>query len=227
VPFVASRRLEDMVDPKAVTVAGRAMTEKGGQRLMEATKARTPIDTSARGGLPSDRPRGTARESVIRTAVKQHVSTLGRGWQVRVYTEDPVFPYIEWNTRPHLIEPTPEHKARAEAEGRQAMLRYYQGGRVRMSARVMHPGTTGQHPFARAAAFIEAEVPHMFREELARFARDLVPSRTGRIIDHTGRQPVGQILNASVASWIRKHSVGIAGSGRRAVNDMLGGGQGA
>lgn len=182
-PFVSEHKLEDMLDPRAVTVAGRAMAEKGGERLQEATQVRTPIDTSAHGGLPQDRVRGTARESVMVGPVRQHTASTGRGWQRRVFTEDPVFPFIEWNTKPHLIEPTLEHQARAAAEGRQAMLRYYSRGRVRYAPRVMHPGTTGQHPFARAAAFIQAEVGEsMFREELERFSHDLT-SGVRRVAD--------------------------------------------
>lgn len=220
-PFVADRRLEDLVNPDAARVAARAMADKGGERLADATRIRTPIDTSY-SPLPRSRPRGTARESIVRGPVRRHTSMLGRGYEVRVYTEDPVFPDIEWNTKPHLISPTPEHKARAAAEGRKAMLRYYKGG-IRYAASVMHPGTTGQHPFSRAAAFIEAEAGHMFDEELAVFARDLVSGRTGRIIDHTGRLPVGQIMDASIAAWIRSHTIPIRGSGRRAVTDILGG----
>lgn len=222
-PFVADRRLEDMLNPKAVTVAGRAMTDKGADRLVDAVKLRTPIDTSARGGLPSDRPRGTARESIERGPIRRHTSTVGRGWQARVFTEDPVFPYIEWNTKPHLIEPTPEHKARAAAEHRQAMLRYFAGGAVRYALRVQHPGTTGQHPFARAAAFVQAEVGEsMFREELEQFARDLVSGRTGRIIDRTGRASVNVIMNQVVASWIKAHTIKITSSSRRSLSDPIG-----
>jgi hypothetical protein len=213
-PFIADRRLEDILNPKAPSVAAKAMADKGGEWLLDAVRTRTPIDTSSSPLGPS-RPRGTARDSLIRGPVRSHASARGRGYQVRVYTEDPIFPDIEWNTRPHIIEPTAEHKAHAAAEGRQALLRFWQGGGIRLAARVMHPGTTGQHPFARAEAFLEASAgAGMFREELEQFAHDLVLDRTGRIIDRTGRAPVDKILNASVASWIRAHTVKLA-SGRR------------
>ena len=225
-PFVASRRLEDMLNPDAARIAAKAMADKGGTRLMEATKLRTPIDTSYT-PIPSSRPRGTARESVQRGPVKSRIVYGSRAYEVRVFTEDPVFPYIEWTTRPHLITPTPEHQARAAAEGRRAMLMFYAHGRIMWRPFVFHPGTQGQHPFARAAAFIQAEAAHMFGEELAQFARDLTPTRTGRIIDRTGRGSVSQIMNASVASWIKAHTIQIPRSGRRAVTDILGGGLGA
>jgi hypothetical protein len=221
-PFYADRRLEDLLNPGAAKVASRAIADKGADRLMEAVKTRTPIDTSY-SPLPQSRPRGTARESVVRGPVKQRSSPIGPRYEGRVYTEDPVFPYIEWNTRPHIIRPTPEHIAQAAAEGRRAMLRYFSGGGIRYARQVLHPGTTGQHPFARAEAFIEAEVSHMFDEELEQFARDLVSSRTGRVIDRTGRAPVDQIMSAAVASWIRSHTIQIPRAGRRAVADMLGG----
>lgn len=220
-PFIADRRLEDILNPDASRVAAKAMADKGGERLMEATKARTPIDTSF-SPLPRSRPRGTARESIVRGPVRSHTSVIGRGYRVSVYTEDPVFPYIEWNTRPHTISPTPEHVVQAAAEGRRAMLRYWSGG-LQFADRVLHPGTTGQHPFARAAAWLEAESSFMFAEELEQFARDLVLARTGRVIDRTGRAPVAEIMDASVASWIKAHTIPIRGSGRRAVTDALGG----
>lgn len=224
-PFVASRRLEDILNPKAAPVAARAMAEKGGQRLMEATKSRTPVDTSYSPLGPS-RPRGTARESILRTPAKLRRRVGGPAYVSVVYTEDPIFPYIEWNTRPHRIAPTPEHRARAEAEGRRAMLRFFQNGRLRYAESVMHPGTVGQHPFARAAAFLEAESGHLFTVELEQFAHDLVLPRTGRIIDRIKRDPL-QIQDQAIAAWIRAHTVKISGSGRRAVTDLLGGGLGA
>jgi len=171
-PFVADRRLEDMLDPRAVTVAGRAMTEKGGDHLQRATKERTPISTDPLGGLPRERPRGTLRESIVRGPVRRHTSPIGRGWQVRVYTEDEVGPYVEWNTVPHPIEPIPPGRA----------LRFYSRGAIRFAGRVLHPGTQGHHMFARAAAWLEAEVPHLFTAELARFGHDLT-SRVRRVED--------------------------------------------
>jgi hypothetical protein len=182
VGFVCDQQLEDMVDPRAVTVAGRAMTDKGGSRLAEATRVRTPIDTSPTLGLPRLRPRGTARESIMEGDVRQHVSTGGRGWEKRAFTEDPIFPYIEWNTRPHEIRPTLEHEARVAAENearapgqpkKRAALRFPGRDGVTFRGALHHPGTTGQHPFARAAAFIETEVPGMFDVELERFGHDL------------------------------------------------------
>jgi len=199
-----------MLNPTAVTAAGRAMVDKGGEKLAEATRRRTPIDVSPSGGLPRERPRGTLRDSITRGPVRQHTSTLGRGWQLQVYTEDPVGPYVEWNTRPHEIRPTAEHVARAAAEGRQAMLRFFHEGQIRYAAVVHHPGTQGQHMFARAAAFLEVEVPHMFSEELERFGRDLTSGRGGRILNRTGRGSVGEELDDAVKAFIRSHTIPIS-----------------
>ena len=162
-PFVCDRKLEDFLNPSAVTVAGRAMAEKGADRLQEATQTRTPISTSMSGGLPRSRPPGTLRDSIQRGPVRKHTSSLGRGWQARVFTEDEIAPYVEWDTRAHEIRPRPPGKA----------LRFYAGGQVRYASVVHHPGTTGQHMFSRAAAYVQAESSSMFDEELARFGHDL------------------------------------------------------
>lgn len=189
-PFISERPLQDILNPQAVTVAGRAMAEKGGDVLLREVRRRTPVFTGETGPLGRKRKRGTALESLQVGAVRGHTSAVGRGWERRVFTEDPVFPFIEWNTRPHEIKPTAEHIARARAEGREAQLVFFQRGQVRHASRVWHPGTRGQHPFARGAAFVESEVGHLFGRELERFGEDLTANRSGRILDR-GRSADG------------------------------------
>lgn len=162
-PFVTSHKLEDMLYPPAVTVAGRAMAEKGGKRLHEVTQARTPIDTSDVGPLKRARVPGTLRESiqVDRVRAKRGVP---KGWQVRVFTEDPIAPHVEWTTKPHEIRPRDPRGS----------LRFYSHGQVRFAKVVHHPGTRGQKMFSGAAAFVQSEVgTQFFREELDRFAHDV------------------------------------------------------
>ena len=45
-PFVADRRLEDLLDPAAGGRAARRIAEAGTERLVENTRRNTPIDTS-------------------------------------------------------------------------------------------------------------------------------------------------------------------------------------
>lgn len=172
-PFVAERPLEDMINLAAVDRAGVAMTGKGGERLAEVTRSLTPI---YRGSRPEGhgRERGTARRSIRTDVVRRHTSPLGRGWRRRVLTDDPVFPYIEWDTRPHDIP-------NAFGFG----IDFGIGGRFDGK---FHPGTTGQHPFARAALIVALEVSGMFALELEEFGRDLTAARGRRGLDEALRR---------------------------------------
>jgi hypothetical protein len=173
-PFVADRKLERMVDPTAVTRAGRTMTAKGGGRLHHDTQQLTPVYVPRAGDPPRARRPGTLRRSVKKTPVRRHVGAAGTtGWAVRVYTEDPVGPHVEWTTRPHDIP-------NAFGWGPDFGI----GGRF---SGKFHPGTTGQHMFARAAAILNANVHRMFAPELAEFARDLTGLRSGTTTDRRSR----------------------------------------
>lgn len=222
-PFVTNRPLQDMINGQAATIAGRAITARGGELLADAVRTRTPIDTSYSLGAPSTRPRGTARDSIVAAAVRSHTSTRGRGWRRRVFTEDPIFPFIEWNTRPHIIAPTAEHQARAAAEGRKAMLRFPQGGVMRYAAFVRHPGTTGQHPFARAAAALQAAVGEgMFSAELEEFKRNLTASRVSDAFAARADE-AEQMMSEAVMAWIRANTIKISQGSRQSHTDPLGG----
>lgn len=159
-PFVCTHDLGDLVQPAAVTRAGRAMTRKGGDKLLHDTKELTPVYRPRPGAPPRTRRPGTLRRSFKADRVARHVAGDGTtGWTVRVFTEDPIAPHVEWNTVPHDIP---------NAFGRGPLFGI--GGPF---AGKFHPGTTGQHMVARAAAILDANAHRMFGPELATFAREL------------------------------------------------------
>lgn len=114
--------------------------------------------------------------------------TLKRSWEfgdvdvrerriaVTVETFDPVAPHVEWDTAPHRIRPKPERVAKAAAQGRRAMLRFYDRatGAVVFRGEVFHPGTSGAHMMARALDRLEVEWPVIAREEWAALGRGRV-----------------------------------------------------
>lgn len=154
--FHCAIRLEDMLDEKAVPKAARRIVDDVGDRQRDLTREFTPVSPAAHKG----RPPGTAKASVERSDVEDYVGPHGRGWRVRTFTLDPIFPYIEWDTEAHDI---PNAFGRGPDFGI--------GGRFEGK---FHPGTTGQHPFSRAALQVETEVPKLAQSALEQFARDLV-----------------------------------------------------
>lgn len=111
--------------------------------------------------------------------------TLKRSWQlghiivgedvyyVEVFTEDPVAPHVEWDTAPHRIRPKPARVAAAAAQGRRAMLRWWDRntGQMVFAHEVLHPGTSGAHMMARALDMLELEWQTIVHEELELWAR--------------------------------------------------------
>lgn len=164
-PFVADRDLSTMVDLDAVDRACKRITDDAGDRLQANVRRNTPVDASPFRDKP-DRPRGALRESIERGRVEATVPD----YRVRVFTEDPVAPHVEWDTRPHTI--------RARRPGGRLHWRDRQTGDHRFAASVEHPGTTGQHMFAAGAARTEAEIEAVAEPAVRQFERELIRGRT-------------------------------------------------
>lgn len=172
-PFVASRRLEDMVNPAAVPAFMARAGDAAGDRLLELTRMNTPIDTNPWHDH-ADRPPGTLRASEQRSPVERHRSIAGSGIRVRAFTEDRVAPFVENTTRPHLIRP----------RNPGGMLRFRVGpdGRSVFARVVHHPGTRGAHMFAIGALMLEAELDRVLAPAMREFERDLT-RESHRIFD--------------------------------------------
>lgn len=83
-----------------------------------------------------------------------HLTKIGSVAMIEVYTEDPIAPYVEYDTRPHIIRPRTA-----------SMLRFRSSktGDVIYAAEVLHPGTTGVHMMARACAEVAADADRLMR----------------------------------------------------------------
>jgi hypothetical protein len=194
-PWVVDGDPADALDPTAVTRFGQDFTDAVGSHLRDAVKSRTPISTARVGVAPigdpldamhvhaadpltnRERPPGTLMASIEKGRVTRHSSPLGRGWQIKVGTRDPVGPLVEDDTRAHVIRPTPEHMARARAEGKSAALRIFWRGAVHFFGAVHHPGTRGAHMFARGSAWTALELGSIAVPYLERFGRDVTRHR--------------------------------------------------
>lgn len=181
-PFVSPLPLEDILNPLAPLVTGRKMAEQAGDALLLAVKARTPV---YRGELTGDQRRrrpGTLRDSIVRDRVRG-LRAATSGWRVTVFTLDPIAAFVEWDTKPHLIQPRADRGAASVVATRQsrgttdngrAALQWFVNG-IPVYARVVHhPGTKGVHMFATAALWLELSAAELFRPLLDEFARELV-----------------------------------------------------
>jgi len=115
---------------------------------------------------------GTLRDSIKRLRVMK----TGSGYRTGAKTDDPIAPYVEWNTRAHIIRPKAHAGEgggmRRDKSGRfvraAKALRWVDfnvGGNViaqiRFAREVFHPGTTGAHFMSRAADTVEGKVPEI------------------------------------------------------------------
>lgn len=187
-PFVSPFPLEDMIDVDAAGRATRRIADAGGDELQKRTKRLTPVgsavDPNRRGRVP-----GTARDS-IRSGPVLKIRRAGvEGYAKEVFTEDPVFPFIEWNTKPHIIRPRADRApATVIATGRprrlgddpEAAVTWLEiGGRRVFAREVHHPGTRGAHPFALAALELEGgtNLRRLAEPAVERFAREVIRVR--------------------------------------------------
>jgi hypothetical protein len=177
VPYTATSRLQDMIVPDACGDAVRSMADAGLDAFQANVRRNTPIDTNPYRDRPG-RPRGALRASIERTPVERGRSALGTGWGGRVFTEDPIAPFVEWDTAAHMIFP--------RTPGGTLHWRDRATGEDRFSRGVRHPGTKGQHMFSIGAAITEHELHAIFRPALDVWEK-AVTGRGFRVIDRRTR----------------------------------------
>lgn len=145
----------------------RATANIVGNRLQENTKALAPVAERPFRGR-DDRAPGTFKRSIERGRVERGMGVRGMTMRVQVFSEDEAGPFIEYDTRAHVIRPR-KPGGRLHWRG--------PGGEHIFARAVQHPGTTGQHIFARGALETEAQVGEIAAPAMQAFKRDL----TGRI----------------------------------------------
>jgi hypothetical protein len=176
-PYVATADLQDLINPAASTAAAREMAEAGLDAFQANVRRRTPVDTDPFRDRPG-RPRGFARASVERTRVRRVVLPTGPAYRGEVFSDDDVFPFIEFDTLPHDIRP--------RVAGRALRWRDRRTGDERFAAVVHHPGTRGQHPFSIGALVTEAELEEVCRLALVRWERAVTRAAV-RSVDRRAR----------------------------------------
>lgn len=167
-----------IADIDVVAAARRAAVRW--QRFVERRAAElTPVAKAPEGlsdtGFAGSRGRapGTAKESWH----SGEVVVGGVVVSASVGSDDPIMPYIVYNTRPHIIRPSADRagasvtatgKPRGSVSKGNAALRFYVGGKVVYAREVHHPGTTGHFQIQRACAESIPVLERYLREEFER-----------------------------------------------------------
>lgn len=161
-------KLEDLLpSDTSVRSLGLRIALRVQRRLRELVAEYTPVSDDPFREFPGRLP-GTLKRSWELGAV-----IVGDdSFHVTVETFDPVAPHVEWDTAPHRIRPKPARVAAAAAQGKRAMLRWWdrRTGQMVFAHEVLHPGTSGAHMMARALDTLEREWPVIVREEIAGWA---------------------------------------------------------
>jgi hypothetical protein len=126
---------------------GERIADAAGERLTDRTKRRTPVLTGEARAAIRQKP-------TITIPIAEGHTVFETGAISRHARAEG----IEYGTRPHVIEPK-----RAQA------VETPLGPR----ARVLHPGTEGQHPFARAVAELEVELGRVADPIMRRWAAEV------------------------------------------------------
>lgn len=160
--------LASLADPDLARHATRDMADVGGDWLLVRVIDNTPVSyhgvALAVAGLQPARTPGTLKRSWKRGEVELVTEGTSDGFAVDVETHDPVAPFVEWDTQPHLIKP--------KLPGGVLVFRTWPTGELVHTKLVKHPGTRGQHMVAFAVhaaelAFEEIVGPtlHRWRDE--------------------------------------------------------------
>lgn len=186
-PYVQTIDFADLFDEAPMIAALRRTTARVGEKITEGARERSPVHVPPPGqpkNYRGDRPPGTLKGSWKTGDVDTSATVAGTPrFGVDSYTEDPVAPHVEWDTKPHLIRPRKDRaaasvvatgKPRRGGEDPMARLRFINRfGQVVYAEEVHHPGTTGQHMMRDSLAHANATwVTDIGEEEMARWARE-------------------------------------------------------
>lgn len=160
-----NRSLADLFREEPLLAASRRIAERCTDRLLALVREYTPVadpDGAPTGEwlIARGREPGHLRRSWERTTVLWE----GDGLRAEVLTRDPVAPFVEYPTSPHVIRPR-------RPDG---WLRFWVRGVLVFAKVVHHPGTRGSFMMHRAAEALRAEFPGIAREELDRWEREQV-----------------------------------------------------
>lgn len=157
--------LEPLFQPELAEAAVRDMADEGGEWLLERVIANTPVSyhrvALQHQGFKVDRAPGTLKRSWRLRPNTERVRERGAtGYSREVYTEDPVAPFVENDTRPHTIRP--RHASHL-------VFRVWPTGRLVRAKVVHHPGTRGAHMVLTAVNAAHVNFDRIVDEPLRRW----------------------------------------------------------
>lgn len=164
--YRARGRLADFGRAGPLEAAARRTTERVGRLLHDLTVEHTPVAKPPPGveqeWLRSrDREPGTLKASWKVGEVMVSEGVDGRVYSIEVWTNDPIAPYVEWPTLPHLIMP--------RSPG--GVLRFWnEFGHTIYATIVHHTGTKGSYMLTTALALVAQQWQEIGAEEMRRWA---------------------------------------------------------
>lgn len=190
--------LRPLFNPGIAEQAARRMATEGRVHTMGYARDATPVNENPFSS-PGRKP-GTARASWrLRGPVRRHSMRGYPAYTGEYENTDPIAPFIENDTRAHLIKPRLDRapastiatkKPRRMGEDPQAALTWLTIGGRRVFAKVVkHPGTTGHHMTLKASARAELEMGVICQPALDWWAKRAV--REARKINSQHRIPGG------------------------------------
>jgi hypothetical protein len=172
-----------MIAPEACGIAAREMADAIGDGFVENIKRNTPVDTNPFRNDP-DRPPGSLRESMERTATRRMTRGGVPAFGGEAFTRDPIAEFVEWDTPPHEIRA--RDGGRLTFQSRDGFTDadgvFHPPGTWVSVEKVDHPGTRGAHMFSIGALITEAELERLCAPALARWERAITRGR-GRVVD--------------------------------------------
>lgn len=166
--YRADGAIADLFRAGPIEAASRRIVERVGGDLNRRVTLHTPVASPVN-------PEAAAQWLSMRNF--RYPGELKRSWkvgevvlvngarrmQIDVWTEDPIAPYVEWDTRPHLIVPR-------DPTG---VLAFFDKiGNLVFARRVNHPGTRGAHMMATALAEVALSWQDIGGEEVQRWSQE-------------------------------------------------------
>lgn len=155
--------IADLFREEPIRHCAERIRTRVGDDLRDRVRAHTPVATPPPGAWSEWLHARRRLPGTLRDSWEVHVHELpGERYVVDVVTQDPVAPYVEWDTEPHLIVPK-------EPGG---VLRFWdREGALQFARSVHHPGTRGQHMMAKALAEVAVSWKVIAEEEFREMAR--------------------------------------------------------
>jgi hypothetical protein len=165
VSYRANASLESLAKPERVLHAGHGIAERSGAMLRDRAALHSPVAKPPPGAwaewigsrkrLPGELKRSWRVGDVVMIG--------GERFRIEAFTRDPVAPFVENDTQPHLILPRKPG----------GHLRFWdRHGAIQFAKLVHHPGTRGQHMMSTALTELAVHWHDIAREEVDRWARE-------------------------------------------------------